>query len=81
MKPSYLISVVHCVKSRNFIDTHRWHREYFCHFVHHTDARKPMLSLTKIEQGHHGGFLVLWGVAFQDLLYELLINFIKGEGD
>jgi len=31
-----------------------------------------MLPLPKIEQWHHGGFLVLWRVAFEDLIDKLL---------
>lgn len=31
-----------------------------------------MLSLPKIEEWHHGGFLVLWRVAFEDFIDKLL---------
>ena len=40
-----------------------------------------MLSLAKVEQGHHGGFFVLWGVAFEDFGDEFLVDFVKVEGD
>ena len=32
-----------------------------------------MLPLAEVENGHDGGFLVLWWVPFEDFLYELLI--------
>lgn len=40
-----------------------------------------MLSLAKIEQGHHGGFLVLWRIAFQDFGDEFLVYGVELEWD
>lgn len=40
-----------------------------------------MLSLSKIEKGHDGGFFVLWRVAFEDLGDEFLVDGVEGEGD
>lgn len=40
-----------------------------------------MLPLSEIQQWHHSSFLVLWGVAFQDLLDELVILLRELEWD
>jgi hypothetical protein len=40
-----------------------------------------VLSLSKIQQWHHSGFLVLWGIALQDLVDELVILLGELEGD
>lgn len=40
-----------------------------------------MLSLSKIQQWHHSCFLVLWGVALQDLFDELIVLLGEFEGD
>ena len=40
-----------------------------------------MLPLAEVEEGHHGGFFVLRGVAFEDFGDELLVDFIEFEED
>ena len=40
-----------------------------------------MLSLPEIQQGHHGSFLVLGRVAFEDFGDEFLVDGIELEGD
>ena len=40
-----------------------------------------MLTLAEVEEGHDGGFLVLWRVAFQDFSDEALILSCEFEGD
>jgi hypothetical protein len=40
-----------------------------------------MLPLTEIKEGHDGGFLVLWGITFEDLFYEPLILWCEFKGD
>lgn len=40
-----------------------------------------MLALTKIEEGHDGGFLVLWWIAFEDFFYEPFILRRELEGN
>ena len=40
-----------------------------------------MLALAEIEKRHHGGFLVLWGVALEDFGDELLVDGIELKGN
>ena len=49
--------------------------------MHDAYAGEAVLPLAEIEKGHHGGFLVLWRVALEDLLDELLVDFVELEGD
>ena len=39
-----------------------------------------MLTLAQVKEGHHGGFFVLRGVAFEDFGDELLVDLIELEG-
>ena len=66
--------VVHGVEGGDLVDSHGWHLQYPRHFVHHTDAREAMLPLPKVEEWHHGGFLILGWVAFEDLVDQLLAD-------
>ena len=40
-----------------------------------------MLALAEVEEGHHGCFFVLRGVAFEDFGDELLVDGVELEGD
>lgn len=40
-----------------------------------------MLPLAEIEEGHHGGFLVLWWVSFEDFIGDFEVLFIELEGN
>jgi hypothetical protein len=40
-----------------------------------------MLSLSEIENGHHGCLLVLWWIPFEDLINELIVLLCKLEGN
>jgi hypothetical protein len=73
--------VVHSIERSNLIDSHWGHLQYPSHFVHHAQAGESVLTLPEIEDRHHGGFLVLWGVAFEDFLDELLVLRREFEGD
>ena len=64
--------IVHRVECSDLVDSHGWHLQYPCHFVHDTDTRETMLPLPKVQEWHHGGFLILWRVAFEDLIDKLL---------
>lgn len=81
MKPPHRIPVVHRVEGCHFVDPHGRHLQPSCHFVHDADAGEAVLALAEIEEGHHGGFFVLRGVAFEDLVDELVVDLVEGEGD
>ena len=81
MEFAHRIAVVHGIKGSHLVDAHRRHFQQPCDFVHDTDAREAVLPLAQIEQRHHGRFLVLRGIAFEDLGYEFLVCSIKFEGD
>jgi len=66
--------VVHRVECRNFIYSHGWHFQSLCNLVHDTDAREAELPLPKVKERHHGGFLILWWIAFEDLIDELFVG-------
>jgi Txe/YoeB family toxin of Txe-Axe toxin-antitoxin module len=40
-----------------------------------------MLSLSKIQQRHHGCLFVLWRITFEDLIDELVVLIRELEGD
>ena len=61
--------------------THGGHLQQSSDLVHDTDTRESMLSLTEVENGHDGSFLVLWWVSFENLIYELLVLGGEFEGD
>lgn len=53
------LAVVHGVEGRNLVNAHGWHFQPACDFVHDADAGEAVLALAEIEEGHHGGFLIL----------------------
>lgn len=75
------LSVVHGVESSDFVDTHRGHFQSAGDLVHDTDAAETVLALTKVEEGHDGGLLVLRRVSAEDFLDELLILSVESERD
>lgn len=81
MKPAYRIPIIHCIKRSHLVHAHRRHLQYPRHLVHDADAREAVLSLPKVQQRHHGRFLVLARVAAEDLGDELLILRVELEGD
>jgi len=40
-----------------------------------------MLSLSQVQKGHHGCLFVLGRIAFQDLIYELVVLLRELEGN
>lgn len=58
------VTVVHGVERRHLVDTHGRHLQYPGYLVHDTDASEAVLPLPEIEQGHHGGLLILRGIPF-----------------
>ena len=81
MVPSNRRSIIHRVESRNLVNAHRRHLQYLCNLVHHTYTREAMLSLAQVEEGHDRCFLVLRGIAFEDLGDKFLVDCIEFEGD
>ena len=72
-------SIVHCVEGSNLVDAHRGHLQDPSNLVHDADTCEAMLPLSKVEKRHHGRFLILWGVAFEDLIDKLLVDGIELE--
>lgn len=81
MELAHGCSVVHGVKGRNFVDSHRGHLEQSGDLVHDANASETVLSLAEIEQRHAGGLLVLRGVSLEDLGNDGLIFRVELEGD
>lgn len=75
------IPIIHRIKSRHLIDSHRRHLKDPRNLIHHTQRRETCLALTEVQKWHHGGFLVLWGVAGEDLADDGLVLGGEGEGD
>lgn len=75
------ITIVHSIERRNLIHPHWWHLQYPRNLVHHTQACKSMLSLPEIENWHDSSFLILWRVAFEDLLDKLVVLLRELEGN
>ena len=75
------IPVIHRIKSRHLIDSHRRHLEDSGNLIHNRQARESGLTLPQVEQRHHCGLLVLRWVAGEDLLYDRLVLSGEFEGD
>ena len=80
MKPPHRIPVIHRVEGGHLVHPHGRHLQPSRHLVHDADAGEAVLALAEIEEGHHGGFLVLRGVPLEDLVDELVVDLIEGEG-
>jgi hypothetical protein len=78
---AHRLPVIHSIESRNLVHTHRRHLQQSCNLIHDAQTRESVLSLSKIQQWHHSGFFVLWGIALQDLVDELVILLGELEGD
>ncbi len=79
VKTSDRRTIVHGVERSNLVDPHGGHLQNSCNLVHDANARESMLALPQIKERHHGGLLILWGVATEDLRKKLLIRFIEFE--
>jgi hypothetical protein len=73
--------VVHGVEGSDLVHTHWWHLQYPRNLVHDADACESVLALTKIEEWHDGGLLVLGRIPGDDLLDELQVLGGELEGD
>jgi hypothetical protein len=74
-------AVVHGVEGGDLVDAHGRHLEDACHLVHDADAGEAMLPLTQVQNGHHGGLLVLRRVPLEDLGDDSLIGGCELERD
>lgn len=77
MESSHRLTVVHGVEGGDLVDTHRRHLQQAGYLVHDAKACEAMLALAEIEKRHHGGFLVLRGIALEDFGHELLVDGIE----
>jgi len=75
------VSIVHSIEGGNLIHTHWRHLQQPCDLIHNAQAAESMLSLSEIQQGHHGCLFVLRGVAFQDLINEPVVLLCELEGN
>lgn len=75
------IPVIHSIERRHLVYPHWRHLEYPRHLVHDTDARKAMLPLSQVQQGHDRRLLVLAWVPAEHFLNEVLIGLVEFEGD
>lgn len=81
VEPAHGVPVVHGVEGGDFVNAHGGHFEDLGDFVHHAYACEAVLALAEVEEGHHGCFFVLGGVAFEDFGDELLVGGVEVEGD
>lgn len=77
MKLSNRLTVIHGVEGGNLVNTHWWHIQPARNLVHDTDAGEAVLALAEIEEGHHRGLFVLWGIAFKDFGDEFFVDVIE----
>jgi len=73
--------VVHGVEGGDLVDSHGGHIKEAGDLVHDADARKAVLTLAEVQDGHDCGLLVLWWVPLEDLGDDGFILGGKFEGD
>lgn len=78
---AHRVPVIHGVEGRHLVHTHWRHVQQPCNLVHNAQTCESKLTLSEIQDGHHSGLLVLWGVALQDLLDELVILVVERKRD
>jgi hypothetical protein len=76
------LAVVHGVEGCDFVNAHGGHLQHAGDLVHDADAGETVLALTKVQQGHDGGLLVLGRVTLEDLIddLEVLLGELEREG-
>lgn len=75
------VAVIHGIEGSDLVNTHRRHLKKTRNLVHDAETGESVLALAEIEDGHHGGLLVLWRVARQDLLDHGVVLLVELEGD
>ena len=75
------IPIIHSIKRRHLINSHRWHLKNPRHLIHHTQTSESGLSLSKVEERHDGSLFVLGRVAGEDLFDDGLVLGGELEGD
>ena len=81
MEAAHRRAVVHGVEGRDLVHPHGRHLQDLRDGVHDADAGEAVLALAEVEERHHGRFLVLRRVAFEDLVDQLLVDGVELEGD
>jgi hypothetical protein len=81
VKAANWIPVVHGIEGGDLVDAHRRHLQHACDLVHDADACESVLPLPQVQDGHHGGLLVLGGVSAEDLFDELIVLRRELEGN
>lgn len=81
MELAHRTPVIHGIKRSHLIHAHRRHLQNPRNLIHYAQAGEAMLSLSQIQDRHDGRLLVLWGVALEDLVDELVILVVELEGD
>jgi hypothetical protein len=75
------LAVVHGIEGGDLVDAHGRHLKDAGDLVHDGDGGEAVLALAQVEKGHDGGLFVLRWVALEDLVDELEVGFVEGEGD
>jgi hypothetical protein len=70
---AHRLSVVHGIKSRDFINSHGRHFQQTSNLVHDTDTGKSMLALSEVEKRHDSSLLVLGRVTLEDLIDDFFV--------
>lgn len=73
--------IIHSIKRSHLIHPHRRHLQDPSHLIHNAQTGESMLSLSQIQNGHDSRLLVLWWIALEDLVDELVILVVELEGD
>lgn len=78
---AYRLSVVHGIKGRDFVNSHRRHFQQTSNLVHDADASESMLTLSEVEKRHDSSLLVLRRVALEDLIDDFFVLCAELERD
>ena len=71
--------IIHCVKRRYLIYSHRRHFQQTRYLIHNAYTRESMLALAEIKDWHDSCLFVLRWVAGEDLFDELFVGGVEFE--
>lgn len=74
-------AIIHRIERSHLIHSHRRHLQHPGHLVHDADAGPAVLALAEIQERHDSRFLVLRGIALEDLIDESEVLGGEFEGD